>query len=45
MAKQSLTERKTIKQVVLERGYVEAGKLTEAQLEQALDVLSMTRPG
>ncbi|MBA2415114.1 MAG: class II fumarate hydratase [Geodermatophilaceae bacterium] len=45
VAKQSLTERKTIKQVVLERGYVEAGKLTEAQLEQALDVLSMTRPG
>jgi len=45
VAKQSLKERKTIKQVVLERGYVEAGKLTEQQLDEALDVLSMTRPG
>ncbi|CAN5299835.1 class II fumarate hydratase [soil metagenome] len=44
VAKQSLKERKTIRQVVLERGYVEAGKLTEAQLDSALDVLSMTRP-
>ncbi|MGI8691325.1 MAG: class II fumarate hydratase [Geodermatophilaceae bacterium] len=44
VAKQSLKERKTIKQVVLERGYVEDGKLTEAQLDSALDVLSMTKP-
>jgi fumarate hydratase, class II len=44
VAKKSLAERKTIKQVVLESGYVEAGKLTEEQLDQALDVLSMTRP-
>ncbi|MFC4560550.1 class II fumarate hydratase [Nocardiopsis mangrovi] len=42
VAKQSLAERKTIRQVVLERGYIEAGKLTEAQLDDALDVLSMT---
>ena len=30
VAKQSLKEKKTIRQVVLERGYVEQGKLTEA---------------
>ncbi len=45
VAKQSLKERKTIRQVVLDRGYVTDGKLTEAQLDEALDVLSMTRPG
>jgi fumarate hydratase class II len=44
VAKQSLAERKTIRQVVLERGYVEQGKLTEEQLDEALDVLRMTRP-
>jgi fumarate hydratase class II len=44
IAKQSLKERKTIRQVVLERGHVENGKLTEAQLDEALDVLSMTKP-
>jgi len=44
VAKQALAERKTIKQVVLERGYVEQGRLTEQQLDQALDVLSMTHP-
>jgi fumarate hydratase, class II len=43
-AKQALAERKTIRQVVLERGYVEQGKLTEQQLDEALDVLRMTRP-
>ncbi len=44
VAKQSLLERKTIRQVVLERGYVEQGKLTEDQLDAALDVLGMTHP-
>jgi fumarate hydratase class II len=44
VAKQALAERKTIRQVVLERGYVDAGKLTLEQLDTALDVLSMTRP-
>jgi fumarate hydratase class II len=43
IAKQSLKERKTIRQVVLEGGYVERGDLSEAQLDEALDVLSMTR--
>ncbi|MFC1432773.1 class II fumarate hydratase [Streptacidiphilus sp. N1-3] len=44
VAKQAVAERKTIRQVVLERGYVEQGKLTEEQLDRALDVLRMTRP-
>ncbi|MGN6243987.1 MAG: class II fumarate hydratase [Motilibacteraceae bacterium] len=44
VAKQALAERKTIRQVVLERGYVDRGELTEEQLDSALDVLSMTHP-
>jgi fumarate hydratase class II len=44
VAKQSLKERKTIRQVVIEGGFVEKGDLTEEQLDEALDVLSMTRP-
>ncbi|KLL13074.1 MULTISPECIES: class II fumarate hydratase [Protofrankia] len=44
VAKQSLAEEKTIREVVLERGYVAAGRLTEEQLDAALDVLSMTHP-
>ena len=45
VAKSSLKQRKTIRQVVLEDGYVERGELTETQLDEALDVLAMTRPG
>ncbi|MBO3752267.1 class II fumarate hydratase [Streptosporangiaceae bacterium NEAU-GS5] len=44
IAKQSLQERKTIRQVVIERGHVANGTLTEEQLDAALDVLSMTHP-
>ncbi|MFI6346320.1 class II fumarate hydratase [Streptomyces sp. NPDC050560] len=44
VAKKSLAERKTIREVVLESGYVERGDLTEAQLDEALDVLRMTHP-
>ncbi|HEX7353307.1 MAG TPA: class II fumarate hydratase [Mycobacteriales bacterium] len=43
VAKQSLAENKTIREVVIERGYV-GDKLTEEQLDAALDVLSMTHP-
>ncbi|MDR6598136.1 class II fumarate hydratase [Saccharothrix longispora] len=43
IAKQSLRERKTIREVVLERGHVPA-KLTESQLDEALDVLRMATP-
>jgi fumarate hydratase class II len=45
VAKQALAERKTIRQVVLERGYVDGGKLTLAELDAALDPLAMTHPG
>jgi fumarate hydratase class II len=44
VAKQALAEGKAIRQVVLERGYVDAGKITLEQLDRALDVLSMTHP-
>jgi fumarate hydratase class II len=44
VAKQSLKEGKTIKQVVVERGYVDQGKITADELDRVLDVLSMTRP-
>ncbi|MGW9448496.1 class II fumarate hydratase [Streptomyces sp. NPDC055632] len=44
VAKKSLAERKTIREVVLESGYVERGDLTVEQLDEALDVLRMTHP-
>ncbi|RSN70715.1 class II fumarate hydratase [Actinomadura sp. WAC 06369] len=42
VAKQALAERRTIREVVLERGHVDAGRLTLEQLDAALDVLGMT---
>ncbi|GAA2075176.1 class II fumarate hydratase [Actinomadura alba] len=44
VAKQALAERKTIRAVVLERGHVDRGTLTDEQLDAALDLLAMTRP-
>ena len=44
VAKQALAENKSIRDVVVERGHVRDGKLTEQQLDEALDVLRMTRP-
>jgi fumarate hydratase, class II len=44
VAKTALAEEKTIKQVVLEMGYVDRGDLTEEQLDDALDVARMTHP-
>ncbi|MFG3095862.1 class II fumarate hydratase [Streptomyces sp. NPDC048202] len=44
IAKKSLAERRTIREVVLADGYVERGDLTLEQLDEALDVLRMTRP-
>lgn len=43
IAKQALAERRTIREVVLARGHVAEGTLTEEQLDAALDVLAMTR--
>jgi len=44
VAKRAVKERKTIREVVLEDGYVDRGDLTEQQLDEALDVLAMTHP-
>ncbi len=44
VAKKSIAENLTIREVVLAEGYVERGDLTEEQLDAALDVHRMTRP-
>jgi fumarate hydratase class II len=44
VAKKAVKEEKTIREVVLEEGYVDRGDLTEEQLDQALDVRRMTHP-
>jgi fumarate hydratase class II len=44
VAKRALAEEKTIRETVVEMGFVRDGTLTEAQLDAALDVASMTRP-
>ena len=45
VAHEALATGKTIREVVISRGHVERGDLTEEQLDAALDVLAMTRPG
>jgi fumarate hydratase class II len=42
IAKQALAERKTIRQVVIERGHVEKGTITIEELDLLLDVTRMT---
>lgn len=44
IAKKAVAEGLTVREAVIALGYVERGELTEAQLDEALDVLSMTRP-
>ncbi|MEU8673664.1 class II fumarate hydratase [Streptomyces sp. NPDC048560] len=44
VAKKSLAQGTTIRETVLASGYVERGDLTVEQLDEALDVLRMTRP-
>jgi fumarate hydratase class II len=44
VVKQSLKERRTIRDVVIARGHVDAGRISAADLDAALDVASMTRP-
>ncbi|MEU5836469.1 class II fumarate hydratase [Streptomyces diacarni] len=44
VAKKALAEELTIREAVLRSGYVERGKLTQEQLDEALDVLRMTHP-
>jgi fumarate hydratase class II len=45
VAKYSVAHQKTIRESVIEMGFVERGEITLEQLDQALDVLRMTRPG
>jgi fumarate hydratase, class II len=44
IAKEALAGGESIRSVVVARGHVKAGRLTEEQLDEALDVLRMTRP-
>jgi len=44
VAKQALADGATIRETVIKLGYVERGELTLEQLDEALDVESMTRP-
>jgi len=45
IAKQALAQRRTIREVVVERGHVRDGHLTDEQLDAALDVLRMASGG
>ncbi|WP_169925859.1 class II fumarate hydratase [Serinibacter salmoneus] len=44
IAKKAVADGTTIRQAVLDLGYVERGELTEEQLDAALDVAAMTAP-
>ncbi|AWB89769.1 class II fumarate hydratase [Salinibacterium hongtaonis] len=44
IAKHSVAKGITVREAVIDLGYVERGELTEEQLDSALDVLSMTVP-
>ena len=43
IAKEALATSTTIREVVIARGHVDSGKITLPQLDEALDVLAMTR--
>ena len=45
IAKQALAQRRTIRDVVIDRGHVRDGRITEEQLDAELDVLRMARGG
>jgi fumarate hydratase class II len=44
IAKHSVANKITVREAVIDLGFVERGEITEAQLDEALDVLKMTRP-
>jgi fumarate hydratase class II len=44
IVKQAVAEKRTIRDVVVERGHVSARRISEADLSAALDVLRLTRP-
>ena len=45
IAKHAVKNKVTVREAVVELGYLERGELTEEQLNSALDVMSMTHPG
>ncbi|MFT4136312.1 class II fumarate hydratase [Microbacterium sp.] len=45
VAKHAVARGITVREAVVELGFLERGELTEAQLDERLDLLSMTRPG
>ncbi|GIF65072.1 fumarate hydratase class II [Asanoa ishikariensis] len=44
IAKEALASGRSIRAVVVDRGHVASGKISEAELDELLDVLRMTRP-
>ncbi|MGO2112253.1 MAG: class II fumarate hydratase [Pseudoclavibacter sp.] len=44
IAKHSVAEKVTVRQAVIDLGYVERGEITEEELDAGLDVLKMTSP-
>ena len=44
VAKHAIKHGTTVREAVVELGYVERGEISEADLDKALDVVSMTRP-
>ena len=44
IAKEALARQFSIREVVISRGHVTSGELTETQLDEALDLLRMTHP-
>ncbi|WP_423924360.1 class II fumarate hydratase [Frigoribacterium sp. 2-23] len=45
VAKHAVAQKITVREAVIDLGFVERGEVTEQQLDSALDVLSMTHPG
>ena len=39
-----MKQKLTVREAVIDLGFVERGEVTEAQLDSPLDVLAMTRP-
>ena len=44
VAKHAVAQKQTVREAVIDLGFVARGEVTEEQLDAALDVLSMTRP-
>lgn len=45
IAKHAVANKMTVREAVVDLGYVERGEVTEEQLDTALDTMSMTHPG